>query len=332
VLAPAVVGDGAADLSWTYSGPAGHTGYEIRVQQISPAGPDQVIAVSGAGTLTRTVTGLTNGTLYRATVRAVYPTSFSAYSNAQDFSPASTFITQTIKVRRPQGALVLTQVCTQGSVGGTAPGAPAWNTTGGSPAVAGGYYTGGTADPLYSQYPYPQDALTGDSVAHYPTDCGIDLGAARLMVADDPSVAGNESGQFFQATGALNQVTVVDTRDTDPGWTVNGKMGTFTQTIPGAVIVGDQLGWTPIMTDDSDAVTFSDGSTYDQTVTAGPSVSPNQPSGTGLGSASGRQLATSPDAANAGLGIAKLDATLKLWIPITARTGNYIGVLTLTAV
>ena len=107
-------------------------------------------------------------------------------------------------------------------------------------------------------------------------------------------------------------------------------MADFTQPIPGAIISGDELGWTPAKTSDTGPVTYSDGTTYDQTVTAGPMVLPNQPNGTGLGSASGKVLGSA--VATKGLGIAVLDGVLKLYIPITARTGNYTGVLTITAV
>ena len=318
-LAAPIVGAGQAELSWTYGGPAGQTGFEVAVAQITPAGPTQTITVNGASASTTTVTGLVDGTLYGATVRAIYGGgNFSALSNAQDFTPVSTLITQTITVRRPQGALVLTQVCTEDVLGGTAAHAPTIN---GGPAT----------DPLYADYPYPQDALTGDSLANYPTNCGIALAPGKLMTADDPAIPGNEAGNFFQSSGKINQVTVVDTRDVSPnGWTVNGKMANFTQSLPGAVIVGDQLGWDPVVTDDSDAVTFSDGSSYDQTVAEGAIVNPNQSLGTGLGSSSGKVLGSAP--VNARLGIAKLDANIRLWIPVTARTGNYTGVLTITAI
>jgi hypothetical protein len=256
------------------------------------------------------VTGLTTGDDYFVKVRATYTGgNFSAFSAPEvEFAPPpNTLITQTVTVRRPAGALVLTQVC----------GPP--DTAGTSPTI-----TGGGPDPLFSQYPYPQDPTTGDAIATYPTNCAINMGAAKLITS------GPGAGQFFQASALLNTVTVVDTRDTDPGWTVNGHMGTFTQPLPGAIISGDELGWTPAKTSDTGLVTFSDGSTYDQTVLAGPVVAPNQPNGTGLGSSSGKVLGSA--IATKGLGIAVLDGALNLWIPITARTGNYTGVLSITAI
>jgi NAD+ kinase len=49
----------------------------------------------------------------------------------------------------------------------------------------------------------------------------VALGTAKLVTS------GTGAGQFLQASGLLNQVTVVDTRDTDTGWNITGTMGTF---------------------------------------------------------------------------------------------------------
>jgi hypothetical protein len=306
----AAVAPGQVTVSWQYADSANATGYELVIRDHTTADSTQTVAVAGGGTLSKVVTGLTTGDDYFVKVRATYAGgNFSAFSTPEiEFAPPpDSLITQTITVRRPAGALVLTQVCTNAG-----------------PAVAPTVTPGGGPDPLFGQYPYPQDPTTGDSLASYPTDCAINMGPAKLITS------GAGAGQFFQATGALNQVTVVDTRDTDPGWTVNGRMGTFTQALPGATISGDELGWTPAKTSDTGAVTFSDGSTYDQTVAAGGIVAPNRPNGTGLGSSSGKVLGNA--VATKGLGIAVLDGALLLWIPITARTGNYTGVLTITAV
>jgi hypothetical protein len=315
LLAPAV-GAGQVDLSWTYGGPtAGLTGYQVRLQRITPAGADVVVPAVG-NVLTQHIGGLTDGQLYRASVHALYGTGSSAESNAQDFAPVSTLITQTITVRRPQGALVLTQVCTKD----------------GNPVAHAPTVSGGGDDPLYAGYPYPQDALTGDSLASYPTNCGIALGNAHLLTADDPTVPGDETGNFFEATGSINQVTVVDTRDVSPtGWTVNGSMASFTD--PAShVISGDELGWTPALTYHSAPFTDSSGVTYTNAAVAGAPVLPNRlsSSGTGLGASTGQQLGSAP--ATGRLGIARYDAALKLWIPVTARTGNYTGVLTISAI
>src|SRR5205823_2624786 len=148
-------------------------------------------------------TGLADGTVYTFKVQGVYGANTGPFSNSSaPIAPISTLVTQTITVTRPQGALVLTQVC--GAHGAT--------TTGTAPTLGSG--PGGTADPLFAQYPYPTDA-NGVPDANYPTNCSVDLGIAHLVTS------GAGAGQFFEATGFISQITVVDTRDTDPGWTAN---------------------------------------------------------------------------------------------------------------
>jgi hypothetical protein len=296
-------GDQSVDLNWTApSGPA-VSSYDVEATPVTPAGAP-FVQNTGSATASYHFTGLTNGTVYTFRVRGVYsgtPGAYSAASNA--VTPNGRLITQTITVTRPQGALVLTQVC----------GAHGAVTTGTAPTFSGG------PDPLFPQYPYPVD-VNGDPTANYPTDCGLALGKAQLITS------GAGAGQFFQATGVLNQVTVVDARDTDPGFTVNGQMGTFTSATDH--FSGSELGWTPIKTSDTAAFTDSDGNTYDQIVTAGPVVAPNSPNATGLSNLSVLGSAI----AGQGLGIGVLDANLKLWIPITKKAGDYTGVLTITAV
>jgi hypothetical protein len=263
---------------------------------------------TGSAATTYNYTGLTNGTVYTFQVRGVYsgtPGQYSAPSGS--LTPQGKFITQTITVTRPQGDLVLTQVC--GAHGATTTGtAPTFN---------------GSPDPLFSQYPYPTDA-NGVPDPNYPTNCGINLGIAHFKTS------GTGAGQFFEATGALNQVTVADTRDSDPGFTVNGQMGNFSDGGANAhdSFSGSELGWTPIKTSDSPSFTASDGTQYDQTVTAGSVVAPNSSNATGL--SHGATLGSA--SAGSGLGIAVLDANLDLFIPVYANHGVYTGVLTISAV
>ena len=230
--------------------------------------------------------------------------------------PADTILTQTITVNRPQGSLVLTQKC----------GATAANHNGSMPT--------GENSNTFNQYPYPTDPTTGVAAATYPTDCAIPMGNAKLITDGTPG-----TGQFFKASGVLNEVTVVDTRgDTDPGWVVNAHMGDFQNADTIHHFSGSELGWAPTSHSVTGTLTSSDG-TYTQTVISGPAIAPNQPAGSGLGAAvtgttpataTGAVLASAP--AGAGLGIAQLDAALTLWIPINSFHGIYTGVLTITAV
>lgn len=333
---PAVTGvsatpaDSKVDLSWTApTGPA-PTDYEVTVHPVNPAGAD-IVLLTGSTATNFTVTGLTNGNVYTARVRAKYGANFGAFSaDSAPFTPQGVFITQSITVTRPEGALVLTQICGNHAARAADPAIPNWWP--GAPAV--GAVSSGTAptsagnpDPLFNQYPYPVDA-SGNPVATYPTDCGIALGTARFITS------GPGAGQYFQAKGLLNQVTVVDTRDTDPGWTASGQMGAFSAG-PGKSFSGGQLGWTPLTTSSTPSFTDASGNTYTQAVAAGAVVAPNTGAG-GLGG--GAPLGTAAAAATTGtnttggLGIAVFDADLKLLIPVFAKSGTYTGVLTITAV
>lgn len=163
--------------------------------------------------------------------------------------------------------------------------------------------SGGTADPGFADYPYPPSPV-------YPTYCNVELGEAQLVTE------GAGAGEYYAASGRLNQVTVVDARDTDTGWTLTGTMGDFAVPGGGASFGGDQLGWTPKVTAQSAT----------QAVTAGGPVAP----GTASGLADGATLASAP--ADQGLGRADLDARLKLLIPVAVPNGEYSGELSLTLV
>ena len=310
---PGAAGSGSVLLTW--DAPAGQTptGYTVAVS------PDEgSVSVSGTSA---TVSGLTAGTLYTFTVTPTHPAPDVALSASDTASPlAAAVLMQEIEVTRPDGVLVLTQVCgTNGAIPADTSGSPGFP-AGSLPAIpADGSGTaptltaGGTdADPELPEYPLP------DSPS-YPTHCGVDLGTAELVKS------GAGAGQFFATSGVLNQVTVVDTRDTDPGWTINGTMGTFSAGT-GLEFSGSQLGWSPVASD-TGPFEDSNGVDYDQLATAGPVVAPNSLEADGL--STGKALASAD--AGEGLGIARLDARLKLLIPVFASAGTYVGTLTISA-
>jgi hypothetical protein len=320
----ATPGTGKVDLTWTApTGPA-PTGYLV---EVSPA-------AAGPFTTTNTfqeVTGLTAGTLYTFTVTPQHPAPYVGTSATAQATPFdSQVLQQEITVVRPVGALVLTQVCgANGDLAAEVASAAYPFDLPGVPASSPASHTApelnslgsGVQDPEFGDYPYPVDANNEPTTVSYPTHCGVNLGRAKFVTG------GTHGGKFFAASGVLNQVTVVDTRDTDIGWTINGTMGTFSAG-PGKQFSGSQLGWTPVKTSDTEAFTDSDGITYDQVVTAGGPVAPNSPNASGLGS--GRELGGA--AAGEGLGIGVLDARLKLLIPVTAKSGTYTGVLSITSI
>jgi|HubBroStandDraft_1064217.scaffolds.fasta_scaffold87498_2 Bacterial Ig-like domain (group 3) len=118
------------------------------------------------------------------------------------------------------------------------------------------------------------------------------------------------------ATGALNPITVTDTRNTFPGWSVSGQTSDFTGSgsAAGGTIPGNQLGWVP--TDTSIAT----GATLGGTVT---------PASPGLGTTAAVLASAAP---GGGAGTSALGANLTLDIPASALAGPYGATLTVTAV
>lgn len=319
----AVGGAQKVDLSWTApvdSQP--RTGYRLEIATDGAfASPIAGSPVSvGAAAVSYSATGLTAGQIYyfRITPQYAAPYSGTASAIVSATALANAIIVQDITVVRPAGALVLTQRCgVYGALDAEAasaafpvalPAAAAVASTGAASEAP--TLDGGAVDPLFADYPYPLPA-------NYPTHCGVDMGTGRLVTS------GALAGNYYTASGRLNQITIVNTQDTDNGWTLNGSMGTFTVAGGGASFSGAFLGWTPKVSSVSSAVTGA--TNYTMQVNAGAAVDPNAP-----GLASSTALAASP--ANHGLGITTLDARLKLLIPSTVRAGTYSGVLTFSVI
>ncbi len=320
VTAPDAFEGNAVTVSWTApaSGPA-PASYDVA---ITPGGPS-FTAVAGLSQVVPA--GLAIGS-YTATVTPNYAagSGVTGTAGSDGFSVTpNTLVLQEITVTRPPGALILTQRC--GVYGpldaftavDAFPGFPrnlaletaSADQVGTSPDID--LVTPGVqVDPEFGNYPEPQPPT-------YPTECGLSMGSARFVTS------GALAGQFYTASGRLNQVTVLDTRDTDTGWIARGDVeDNFTGTT-GNTFSGDYLGWTPQVTDTSDPV---GGSTYDQVVTPGPQVLPGTPSGL----TNNPILGESP--VNAGLGIATMDARMKLLIPASANAADYSATLSLTVV
>ena len=242
-------------------------------------------------------------------------------------SPAVGVLEQEIDVQRPDGLLLFTQRCgvhdrvpeldageVSGFYDGRAEVPASIDQTGSAPTDR----TTGTSDVAFGEYPYPIDESTGRPNPTYVTVCGIDLGRAELIVAaDDPY-----RGAFFAADGVIHQVTVVDTRDADQGWSLTGAMSDFVDGV-GNTFAGDYLGWRPFVS--FDASTDPVGG-YDQVVASGNPVAPASAAGLGAGVTLARAVA------GEGLGISEHDARLLLLIPVSADSGSYGGTLTFTLV
>lgn len=314
----ATPGTGSVALAWTAPTGVAPLSYDVVV---SPSVAGSPFSVAGLST---TITGLTAGTSYTFTVTPIHTSPFVGTAASTSAVPlAAQVITQDITVTRPVGALVLTQRC---GVNGALPSESATPGFAVLPILPASVDQTGFApttdvnrtvsDTNFGEYPYPVDASNVPNEV-YPTHCGLNLGIARLVT--DPAL-GNVAGQYFAVDGHLNQVTVVDTRDTDSGWTLSGSVTNFTH--GSDTFSGNYLGWTPVVT--STSGTTLEG--YDQTVAAGSTVAPAFASGL----TSPKTLASA--VANQGLGIAVLDARLKLLIPVTANSGVYTATLTFTVV
>jgi len=135
------------------------------------------------------------------------------------------------------------------------------------------------------------------------------------------------SGTLLTTSGSINDTTVTDTRNSNPGWNVSGQVTDFAGN-PAGTINGDNLGWTPTV------VSFSPG----QTVTAGAAVSPAPGIAPGAPppdpsqglKTTARTMASA--AAGSGVGTAVLNATVTLNAPTNTPPGTYTGTLTLTAI
>ncbi|MGK2948292.1 MAG: hypothetical protein ACSLFP_06945 [Acidimicrobiales bacterium] len=316
----------------------------------TPVQPDPSPTGTGTGGSAR-VTGVPTNVSITVTVTPTFAAGcVGTPANVPAFVATGNVVIQDIDVTRPIGALVLTQVCgTNGAIpaDGTSPaivannsstvGGPNLPSPSGNPSLVVDPAGGGIMDqdpadqdPAYAAYPYPTD---GNGVANpaSETHCGLDLGVAEFVTQ------GPGSGQYFAAEAALNQITIVDTRNVDLGWTVTGEMESFVATSEaddgtgtGALdsFSGDFLGWTPVLTEDTSG--FDDDADagtpdYDQQVAAGTPVAPNTIGGLG----DGATLAVAgPDE---GLGTAILDARVRLLIPVTADAGQYEGSLRFSA-
>ncbi len=322
----AVAGVNLVTLKWTNPtdiGAHAPAGYDIVVTGSPAVGPFN--APNGNYSLTGyDVVIPTAGVSYSFAVTPRYTVPYSAVTvSTSGTANPPTLLYQDITVTRPAGQLVITQRC---GVNGALPFEPdtfgAFGVLPILPASANQVGTaptfpniGSVGDSLFGQYPYPVDS-NGLSNANYPTRCGINLGIGKLVTT------GTYAGDYFAATGFINQVTVVDTRDTDPGWAVSGIVSDFAKS-GGASFSGNFLGWTPVLTGKSGA---SIGGLYNQTVTVTGMVPPNN--ATGLKTTTAMASAASTK----GLGIATLDARLRLLIPITAVNGLYSATLTFSAV
>jgi hypothetical protein len=141
-------------------------------------------------------------------------------------------------------------------------------------------------------------------------------GSFTLTVDAADTVTLAVSGSGGSATAATTPVTVSDTRNTYPGWSVSGQAANFagSGTAAGTSISGNQLGWVPTSTSLGAGVTLG---------------APVAPGGPGLGTTPAI-LAAAP--AGSGYGTSTLGANLTLAILSGTPAGGYTSSLTVDAV
>jgi hypothetical protein len=134
------------------------------------------------------------------------------------------------------------------------------------------------------------------------------VSVASGTVALTPNSAGTS------ATGTAEPVTVTDSRNTFPGWSVSGQASDFTETAttPAGDISGNQLGWVP-----TDTALPNGG-------VLGPTVTPGSP---GLGTTAAVWASA---AAGKGSGTSTLGANLTLNIPSGSPAGAYSSALSVS--
>jgi len=146
-------------------------------------------------------------------------------------------------------------------------------------------------------------------------------GKFKLTVVNGATVTMGKptrTGNNETSTGALVPVTVTDTRNTVPGWTVSGQVSAFTGSgrAAGDTIPAKDLGWVPSIT----------SQTTGQDATAGSAVTAGTASGLGAKSTWANAVP------GVGLGKALLAAGLTLTVPYTTAVGVYTATFTVTAI
>lgn len=318
-----------ATVSWTApSFTTGLSGYVVT------SNPGAIVTTVG-NVLTANVSGLTDGTTYTFTVHALYGANSgqeSAPSAPVSVGVPTASVNQIVWASRPAGTLDIAEACSNNYAGqalpagvtrtggntGTTPTSPLFPKVGtaypNNPGVAGG------ANPTLN------DTVANPNFGLYPQTCDVDLGTGVL----------NAASTHYVATGAINTVSVRDTRSGNTSWHVNTSFaGNFSNGSGGSFSKGCLAG-TPAFTERSGSSTYAQNSGYGSgagtaadpapvlanTTGARPTAVGGDCAGTGLDAQTvmnARGLST----AVGGLGRTDLDMPLTLNIPVEAPAGTY---------
>jgi hypothetical protein len=202
----------------------------------------------------------------------------------------------TLNITLPQGSYSLTASFT--------PTTPAAYDASVSPSAVT-YTVNAAATPADGETITENVAATGVFTLTVPANAAVTLSSPTLLAG---------STTTLDSTGSLQDVTVTDTHNTTPGWTVSGQDTDF---LSGSnTLSGNDLGWTPSIV----------SQTTGQGATEGTAVAAGDP--TGLKSV--QPWATAPS--GSGYGTAVLGAGLDLQIPASTPPGTYTSTLTVTAI
>ncbi|MEU6321150.1 Ig-like domain-containing protein [Streptomyces sp. NPDC047009] len=180
-------------------------------------------------------------------------------------------------------------------------------------------YAGSTSGAV----PYVIGAFKGVTASE---DITTTVQSGALVISVDnphvtlPSPQLNADGDLLTTAGAINPVTLTDTRAGNPGWSVSGQVTDFSDG-GSHQINGQNLGWSPKVIDKGTSQTVTAGSSVD----AAHGVAPSDSGAAGL-------KASHSLANGTGLGTAHLGADLAFNVPTSTVAGTYTATLTLTAI
>jgi len=171
------------------------------------------------------------------------------------------------------------------------------------------------ADSTFSGSTSSAQTLTVGSLAGQNIPLAVTVGASgAFTLTVDTTDTVTLTGSGSTATAPTSAITVADTRNTFPGWSVSGQSTDFhANTTPPGVISGNQLGWVPTDTQ------LASGAVL------GAPVTPGAP---GLGSTAAVLASAAP---GGGVGTSTLGANLTLDIPTGVPAGSYSAFLSMTA-
>ncbi|MER5464610.1 Ig-like domain-containing protein [Streptomyces sp. NPDC002668] len=315
---PVTVSGGQAQLTTSSLG----TGNHSLTAAFTPSGTSYNPSTSAAVSYTVNAAAATATT----TALAVSPA-----GTAAQYSPVS--MTATVSPASAAGSVKF-----QDTVGGTTTTLATVPVSSGQAAFTTGSLTAGDHSFTAAFVPANPAAYVGSTSGAVPYVIGAFAGvtasqditttvqSGALVISVDnphvtlPSPELNANGDLLTTTGAINPVTLTDTRAGNPGWSVSGQLTDFSD---GGThqINGQNLGWTPKVIDKGASQTVTAGAA----VAAANGVAPADAGTAGLKSS--RSLAT-----GTGLGTAHVGADLALNAPTSTVAGTYTATLTLTAI